>query len=116
MGECFNTKKYSAPTNDHLWLIVFSRKKMAGFLVLDENNTIWNVCVAKNYRNQGIASEIIKQAVNYTCNIRGNNPTLLVDNLGETAKKLIKMYTGFGFKVIKTTDKHTYMSHSCKDV
>lgn len=116
MGECFNTKKYSAPTNDHLWLIVFSRKKMAGFLVLDENSVIWNVCVAKNYRNQGIATEIIKQAINYSCNAKGNNPSLLVDNHGENVKKLIKMYTSFGFKVIKTTDKHTYMSHSCKDV
>lgn len=115
MGECFDIKKYKAPIDANTWIMVFSRKKLVGFIMVDKNNILWNVCVAKNYRRQGIAKEAMKQATQYVCNIKGDSPSLYVDNRNKDAKKLIRMYNSFGFEIVKSDDKVTYMQHSCKN-
>jgi len=113
MGECFDTKKYKPPIDDNTWVLVFSRKKVVGFITVDENDVLWNVCVAKNYRRQGIATEAIKQAVQYICNKRGKEPTLMVDNRNKDVKKLVRMYISFGFIVDHTDARYTHMRHPC---
>jgi len=112
MGECFGTKQ-KIDNDSNRWIIVFARKKIVGFVTIDSNNTLWNVCVAKNYRRQGIAKEAIKMATNFTCTLGGKNPTLLVNNQGKDFKKLIRMYVSFGFEIKRSDDKYTYMEHSC---
>ena len=68
--------------------MVFSRKKLVGFLAIDNNNVIWNVCVATNYRRRGIAQQAIQTAVKDVC--PDKNPRLIVDNRGKNYKKLVK--------------------------
>jgi GNAT superfamily N-acetyltransferase len=114
MGECFGVEKYRAPVDDNNWIMIFSRKKLVGFLTIDSGNTIWNVCVAKNYRRQGIAKQAMRQATSFACDLRGKTPNLLVDNRDKNSKKLIKMYTGFGFTISKSDERYTYMSFDCK--
>lgn len=114
MGECFDIKKYSAPIDDNTWIMVFSKKKLVGFIMVDKENILWNVCVAKNYRRQGIANQAMKQATQYVCNVKGESPSLFVDNRNKDAKKLIRMYTSFGFEIVKSDDRTTYMQHSCR--
>jgi ribosomal protein S18 acetylase RimI-like enzyme len=114
MEECFDIKKYKAPVDNNTWILVFSKKKLVGFIMVDNDNVLWNVCVAKNYRRQGIATQAMKQATDYICNLRGKTPSLYVDNKDNKAKKLIRMYSSFGFEIVKTDDKYTYMQHSCK--
>jgi ribosomal protein S18 acetylase RimI-like enzyme len=113
MGECFDLKKYKVPIDDNTWIIVFSKKKLVGFIMIDKKNILWNVCVAKNYRRQGIAKEAMKEATRHICNIKGEAPSLLVDNRNKDAKKLIRMYNSFGFEVIKSDDRFTHLQHSC---
>jgi len=113
MTECFGVKKYTPEIDNRTWILAYSRKKIVGFLTLDENNIIWNVCVAKNYRNRGLAKEIMRQAVVRSCSIGGRKPTLLVDNKSKDQKKLVNMYLGFGFVVSKSDDAHTYMIYPC---
>jgi len=114
MEQCFDIKKYKAPIDNNTWVMVFSKKKLVGFIMVDENNVLWNVCVAKNYRRQGIATQAMKQATEHICKLKGETPSLYVDNKDKNAKKLIRMYSSFGFEIIKTDDKYTYMQHSCK--
>jgi len=113
MGECFGTKKFNAPIDDNLWIMVFSKSKLVGFIMIDEENILWNVCVAKYYRKKGIAAKAMSIAVQHVCGVKRKNPTLQVDNRAESAQKLITVYTSYGFKVDRSDEKITYMSHDC---
>jgi len=114
MNECFNLEKYSIKEDDNTWLLVFSKKKIVASIMIDKDNKLWNVCVAKNYRQRGIAKDAIKFAVKYICDKKGSPPVLLVDNRSKDAKKLLKMYTSFGFEIVKTDENHTTMSYTCE--
>jgi len=113
MGECFDMQRYRAPLDNNLWIMIFSRKKLAGFITVDSENMLHNVCVAKNYRRQGLPIQAMKHAINYACKTKGKKPILVIDNRNKDAKKLIRMYTTFGFKIDRADDKNTYMSYEC---
>lgn len=115
MGDCFNIKKYKAPIDENTWIIVLSNKKVVGFLMVDKDNTLWNVCVAKNYRRQGIAKQAMRQATQFVCNVKGDSPSLYVDNRNKDSKRLIRMYNSFGFEIVNSDDKTTYMQFPCKE-
>ena len=112
-NECFAVKKYVPDIDDKLWVMVFSRKKLVGFLTIDKNNVIWNVCVATNYRRRGIAQQAIQVAVDDVCPL--NNPRLLVDNRGKDYKKLLKLYISYGFTLVKNDGKITTMEFKCSN-
>ena len=111
MSECFKVKKYEPEIDDRTWVFIFSRKKIVAMVTIDTQNVIWNVCVATNYRNQGIANQAINQAVTDVCPL--NNPRLLVDNRGKTYNRLIKLYKSYGFTIIKNDGKVTTMEFKC---
>lgn len=115
MEECFGTEKYKPLINNDMWILVFSKKKLVGYVMIDSNNILWNVCVDKKYRRQGIARRAMKQATEYICGMKGKKPSLLVDNRSKDSKKLIRMYESFGFKIDRTDDRYIYMSHDCQD-
>jgi hypothetical protein len=112
MEECFKIKKYIPSIDDKRWIIVFSNKKIVGFLAIDKNNLIWNVCVSNVYRKRGIAQHAIQTAVNNIC--PESSPRLLIDNKGKNYKSLIKLYTSYGFTFVKNDDKITTMEFKCK--
>lgn len=114
MDQCFKIKKYKAPIDENTWILVFSKKKLVGFIMVDKDNILWNVCVATNYRRQGVATQAIKMAVQYICKLRGKAPSLYVDNNDSQVKKLIRMYTSFGFEITRSDNKYTYMEYSCE--
>jgi len=116
MGECFGSdyKKYKPPIDDNTWIMVFSKKKLVGFIMVDKKNVLWNVCVAKNYRRQGIAKEAMKYATQFVCDLKGKTPSLFVDIRNKDYKKLVRMYNTFGFEVVKSDDRTIYMQHSCR--
>lgn len=111
MNECFRVNKYIPDIDDKKWVMVFSKKKLIGFLAIDNNNVIWNVCVATNYRQRGIAIQAIQAAVDDVCPKK--SPRLFVDNRGKTYKKLIKLYTAYGFTIVKNDGKITTMEFKC---
>lgn len=114
MKECFGTEKYKPSIDDSTWILVFSKKNLVGFVTVDENNTLWNVCVAKNYRRQNIARQAMKKATEFVCNIKGKSPSLLVDNRGKNATTLIRMYKSFGFEEVTSDSKYTTMNFPCQ--
>ncbi len=115
MGECFGNTRYRISQDDtNTWVLVFLRKKLVGFITIDNENILWNVCVAKNYRRQGIAGQAMQIAVSNACSIRGKNPSLLVDNRNKDSNKLIRLYQSFGFNIDKTEGQFTYLSIPCE--
>jgi len=110
MSECFNVKKYNPEINNWNWVMIFLKNKLAGFVAID-NDIIQNVCVSTNYHKRGIANQVISYAICKT-GIRGN-PRLLVNNFDETYNKLIKLYTDYGFSIIKKRQKNTIMGFKC---
>jgi hypothetical protein len=110
MKESYNIEKYTPNIDNHLWIIIFSRK-MVGFFSLDENNIISNLCIAKNYRRNNIAANAIKKATDYLSTIRKQTPTLIVDNFSKDYKKLIRIYESFGFEIEQKNDNQTRMIH-----
>jgi ribosomal protein S18 acetylase RimI-like enzyme len=112
MGECFDIQKYTPDINDNLWILIFSRK-LVGFLTIDSKNVIWNVCIAKNYRRNKIATNAISYAMQYICKNRSGSPVLIVDNFSKDYKKLVRMYESFGFKIQQKDEKETHMIHNC---
>jgi len=108
--ECFGIKKYKPNIDSKQWVFVFARKKMVGFIAVD-NNIITNVCIAKNYKNMGIAQQAVKVAVNRICT---KNLQLIVANTEKSYNKLIKLYTSYGFDILMNDGKNTTMEIKCK--
>jgi hypothetical protein len=111
MFECFKILKFVPDIDKKEWIIVFLRKKIVGFLIIDTDNIIWKVCVATNYRRNGIAREALQKAVESSCKVK--NPRLEVDNKGKTYTKLINLYTEYGFTTVKDDGKYTTMEFKC---
>ena len=111
MLECFNVKKYVPDIDSKQWLFVFLRNKLVGFLII-KVNVISTVCVATNYRRRGIAKNAIAKALEDLCKIK--NPRLLLDNNMKTYDKLLKLYTEYGFTLIKKDEKITTMEFKCQ--
>ena len=113
MSDCYNLKKFKPDLNDDLWIIAFSKKKMVGFVTLGRDDVITNVCIAKNYRRSNIPVDAMGQIYKYICNLR-KAPVLVVDNLLNDYKRLVRMYESFGFEIEERNDKTTTMRHKCK--
>jgi ribosomal protein S18 acetylase RimI-like enzyme len=110
MTDCFGIKKYKPDIDDKIWIFAKKKNKIIGFLTLDNNNVIWNVCISKYYRNKGIAKNVIQSAIKQSC---PDNPRLLVDQHNKFYNKLIKLYTSIGFTILKNDGKITTMIFSC---
>jgi len=134
MNECFNVQKYNIELKSK-WLLMFDEEKKngkipIGFMTIDNGNTIWNVCVKKEYRKHGIATKLMEKTINFVCKKGGNPPTLLVDKQGDSYDKLIKFYKSFGFEIWNSynedivkyifrnmgPDRYTYMIYNCKNI
>ena len=109
--ECFSIKKYKPDIDSKQWVFVFARKKMVGFIAVDKN-IITNVCIAKNYKNMGVAKDAVKVAVNKICT---KDLQLIVANTEKSYNKLIKLYTSYGFDVLMNDGKNTTMEIKCKE-
>ena len=105
MFECFGIKKYKPNIDSKQWVFVFARKKMVGFIVVN-NNIITNVCVAKNYKTMGVAQQVIKVAVNSICT---KDLQLIIANTEKSYNKLVKLYKSYGFDINMNDGKNTTM-------
>lgn len=113
MKECFKDN-FDVEYNENIWITAFIEDKLVGFLSIDKNNIIWNVCVGKKYRLKGIAKKIISEAIKKVCSER-KLPILKVDKSKKTYKKLIGMYKKFGFIIDDDiNDEYTTMKYICK--
>lgn len=111
MFECFGIKKYKPNIDSKQWVFVFARKKMVGFIAVN-NNIITNVCVAKNYKTMGVAQQAIKVAVNSICT---KDLQLIITNTEKSYNKLIKLYKSYGFDTVMNDGKNTTMEIKCKE-
>jgi len=113
MNECFKDN-FNVEYDENIWITAFIENKLVGFLTLDKNNIIWNVCVAKKYRLKGVAKKIISETIKKVCSER-KIPMLKVDKTKKTYKKLIEMYKKFGFIIDNDMDdEYTTMKYICK--
>ena len=53
-------KKYNPELDEKRWRIIFLRKKMVGFVILDVKNNIDTALIAENYRKRIMAPEALK--------------------------------------------------------
>ena len=111
MLECFNIKKYVPEIDSKQWLFIFLRNKLVGYLIIDKEYVISSACIGTNYRRRGIAKKALEKALENVCKIK--NPRLILDNKSKTYDKLIKLYTEYGFTLIKKDDKITTMEFKC---
>ena len=111
MNECFKIKKYKPDIDDKQWIIVFLKKRLVGFLVIDEHKVIWNVCVAENYRRRGIAQKALQFVIQDICPTV--SPRLMVNNISKTYNRLIKLYKTYGFTILTKDKKTTVMEFKC---
>lgn len=113
MGECFGDKKYQTPIDNNTWIFVFLKKRIVGMIMVDSNNTLWNVCVGKDFREQSIGKKAINEAIKLVCSERKQTPNLLVQNSNSNAQKLIEIYEKLGFTISERTDEYTFMTYDC---
>jgi len=115
MAEFYPDKdvKKRIEINTDLWVMVFSRKKLVGFISVNSKNNIGYVSVAKNYRRGGIAMLAIKKANETICTRNGSAPLLSVDNSIKMYTKMIRLYEGIGFVVERNDGKTTELRQKC---
>lgn len=111
MGECYGVKKYKVRDDNTNWLIIYSRKKIVGFVQFDDTNMLSSVCIAKSYRRQGIPKDALQLAFKNIREINGREPTIVVDNRDKNSKKLLRMYKSFGFEIQRADDRNSYLIH-----
>ena len=117
MGECFGVEKYKPDDKDkgYVWVTVFSRKKLVGFVSLGTDGIIHNVCVAKNYRRQGISKQAMGMIDTYVTEKYGKQPVLILDNRIKNSKGILRMYGGFGFEVFKSDERNSYLRYKSSE-
>lgn len=114
IGECQGTKKYKVKgQGDHTWVLAYLKKKLVGLASVDKNGEMFNVYAAKNYRRKQIDQQAMQSICKIICNITKKPPLLKVDNFDKDAKKTIKKYEGYGFRITESTDKYTIFTNSC---
>jgi hypothetical protein len=116
MKECFNSFDYSVFIGS--WVIIKDNTgDILGFITVDSDNVIWNVCTTKKHRGKGAASKAIRHIIKKSCS-QNKNTKLHLDKLGKHYKKLLKYYKRIGFKVISEKYLKTYvtMKFSCKSM
>ena len=111
MENCGKTK-YKPEINDNQWIIVFSKKKIVGFLTIDKNNLLSNVCIAKNYRRKDLHVQAMSQANKYLYETLGKTPTFPINKRLTNYNTLIRLYKSFGFVINKEDNLFSYMTHS----
>lgn len=112
MKECFAIKKYVPDIDDNKWVFVFSKKKIVGFVIFDNNNDVVNLCIATHYRRQkGLPKQIIQIAVKDICPLKRTK--LLMDNRDKKYTKYVKLYTEYGFNILKNDGKTTTLEFKC---
>jgi len=110
MGECFDMKKFKIESNDDLWVLVFSKKKLIGCVTVNRENILGNVCIAKNYRRGGTSTQAMRLINKFIEENKGKLPTLRLDVLDKNYKSLLRTFTTYGFIVVRSDDKHTFMT------
>lgn len=106
MKECFSIAKFIPEVDSKQWIMIYNRKKLVGFLVLDTKNMVDIVCIATNYRRQGVSHEAIQTVIE---TLQNKKARIIVNNLANDYKKLIKLYTEYGFTLVKNDGKTTKM-------
>lgn len=109
MKECFNTEKFKPELDTNTWFLVFSRKKVVGFVMLDKEGYLHNVCVSKGYRRSGIPTEAMQMIARKIFSLKGKNPILRVENSANNFKGLVRKYKSFGFQITIADNRYTYM-------
>ena len=119
MQDCFGPSDYidlsSNIYDNTLWYFAKrkSDSKILGFLMIDNDNMIWNVCTHSLFRGKGVASKLMNTVVETVCQ-NGKTPKLMVNKMLPTHNKLIKYYKKLGFLVNKKEEKFTEMFYPCK--
>jgi superfamily II DNA or RNA helicase len=111
INGCFNVKKYVPVIDDSTWIMIKARKKMIGFIVIDTNNIISNICLSTKYRRERISKQIIQVALKDVCTSK--SPRMVIDNKGKEYDKLMQLYIGYGFTVVKNDSTITTIEFKC---
>jgi len=104
------SKKITLEYGKDIWVLVFIRKKLVGFLSTTDGKEIKLIAVAKNYKRRGIAKDAVKEGIKVIQEQFNQEPIIKVNNKEASSKKIIKLYTEYGFKVTRTDETYTYMS------
>jgi len=112
LKECFmhlhHTGKIPTP------MIVFEvhdAEQKVAWATVDENHYLWNLCVRHDYRNAGIATELLKHVTQHVRPLY-----LFVDTFPKEA--LLKFYMKNGFKIIGREEKalRAYNGHMVQNI
>lgn len=79
------------------WIVVFLRKKIAGFLSYNDDNEIQYLCVAKNYLNQKVGDQVAKKIVETYHSQTESYPKIELDIRKKNFEKIKKVYETIGF-------------------
>jgi hypothetical protein len=105
MARCFKIPRYKLDDdiNKKQWNLIFFKKKMAGFFVVDKSNKrlISNVC----FSDLSIKKKLSQDALQFAI----KNPEIHVERINKSYTKHIKRYNEYGFSIINTDEKFTVM-------
>ena len=120
LSECFGSELTEGVSKYEQWYFAERNGEILGFLALDKDDIIWNVCTHSVFRGQGAATKIITVVMQYVCD-QGNYPRLLVSKNKSSYTKLIPYYQKLGFTIEKDKSiakypNSTVMKHYCTDL
>lgn len=98
---------------DDRWVLAYLKKKLVGVMSLNSKNQLQNVCASEYYRKKQIADQAMSAMYKELCKLVDTPPTLVVNNKDKNAKKMIKKYEEYGFRVSQSTDKNTIFVNEC---
>jgi ribosomal protein S18 acetylase RimI-like enzyme len=115
MFHCFrvrnaNMRRYVQQAR---WLLAADKntKELFGALSIDDNGVITNVCTSTKWRNRGVSTKLLRQAVRLVRH-RGQDASLWVDLDNPDAKKLVRFYEGLGFGKTRVRERQQWLTFS----
>lgn len=109
--DCFGDKTIRIDIDDTQWIIIKLRKKLVGVVQI-VNERIVRLCIAKNYKKQNYPQQAIAKVMNNIKEKYGKTIDLYIENAKiKNIKKMVNMYTDYGFRTKQATDRFTIMEY-----
>lgn len=106
--DCKGIDRYKPEIDDKIWVFIFSRKKMIGFIIIKKSNIIHDICILSTYTRRKLSKLAIEDSLK---SISNNSKSYIINvvNASKNYNKFIKTLNKYGFDVVKDDGKNTIL-------
>lgn len=106
--DCKGVDRYKPEMDDKIWVFIFSRKKIIGFIIINKSNIINDICILSTYTRRKLSKFVTNESLKSIPN-HSNSYIIEVINASKNYNKHIKTLNKYGFDIVKDDGKNTLL-------